>query len=147
MEIRDLLNEEMIIIDMEVENKLDFFEKISVYLKDKNVISNKLDFYKSLLERENIGNTGFGDGLAVPHGNSETVLKTTAMYIRLKNSIDWESFDNVKVKNIFLFAINKEDKANKYLEVLASLSRKLIDDTFIEKIRNSNTKKEIIDIL
>lgn len=147
MEIREIIQEKTILLDFKSETKEAFFEDISLYLKNNNIIESSEEFKKALKLREAVSNTGFGEGLAVPHGKSETVLKTSAVYIRLKTPILWDSFDGEPVGNIFLFAINGKDSGDKYIDALASLSRKLMDEEFITTIKNSNSKEEILNVI
>lgn len=145
MEIKDIINSDLILLDYEVENKDEFFNKISYFLKEKDFVEDKSIFFDSLIDRENISNTGFGEGFAIPHGKSKTVKKTLVMFIRLKKSIEWGAYDNEPVKNIFLFAIKDNDKNDLYIDALAKLSRKLVDDKFINLIKSCNSKLEILN--
>lgn len=145
MEIKDIINSDLILLDYEVKDKNEFFKSISNFLKEKKFIIDEKIFYNSLIDRENIANTGFGSGFAIPHGKSLTVKKTLIMFVRLKEEIEWEAFDNIPVKNIFLFAINDNDKNNLYIDALAKLSRRLIDEEFISLIKNCSSKIEILN--
>lgn len=147
MEIREIIQEKTILLDFEATTKEEFFKEISLYLKKNNIIENSNEFQKALEAREEISNTGFGEGLAVPHGKSDTVLITSVAYIRLKTPIEWNSFDGEPVQNIFLFAINNKDSGDKYIDALASLSRKLMDEDFIATIKNSNSSKNILNVI
>lgn len=145
MEIKDIINSDLILLDYEVKDKNEFFKSISDFLKEKKFIIDEKIFYNSLIDRENIANTGFGSGFAIPHGKSLTVKKTLIMFVRLKKEIEWGAFDNTPVKNIFLFAINDNDKNNLYIDALAKLSRRLIDEEFISLIKNCSSKIEILN--
>lgn len=136
-----------IILNFSVDNKEDFFKKISKELEIKRIIKSSNKFYEALKEREEILNTGIGDGFAIPHGKSNTVIKTIVVYIRLNNEICWGSFDNKNVKNIFLFAVNPKDNGEMYIDSLANLSRKLVHKDFTNKINLANNENEIIEIL
>lgn len=147
MEIREIIQEKTILLNFNVATKEEFFKEISSYLKKNKIIENSEEFQKALKMREEVSNTGFGEGLAVPHGKSETVLTTSAAYIRLKEPIEWNSFDGEPVQNIFLFVINSKDSGDKYIDALASLSRKLMDEDFITTIKNSNSSEEILKVI
>lgn len=147
MEIRKIIQEKTILLNFNVATKEEFFKEISSYLKKNKIIESSEEFQKALKMREEVSNTGFGEGLAVPHGKSETVLTTSVAYIRLKTPIEWNSFDGEPVQNIFLFAINSKDSGDKYIDALASLSRKLMDEDFITTIKNSNSSKEVLKVI
>lgn len=147
MEVGEIIQEKTILLNFNVATKEEFFKEISSYLKKNKIIENSEEFQKALKMREEVSNTGFGEGLAVPHGKSETVLTTSVAYIRLKSPIEWNSFDGEPVQNIFLFAINSKDSSDKYIDTLASLSRKLMDEDFITIIKNSNSSEEILKVI
>lgn len=147
MEIKNIIKEENIVLNFDVDSKDEFFDKISEVVFSLGIIEDRFEFKKSLIERESISNTGFGDGFAVPHGKSNTVKKTSIFYIRINKGIEWAAFDNKLVNNIFLFAINPMDSNSNYIDVLASLSRKLMDDDFVFNIKNSNSKNKILNYI
>lgn len=147
MEVGEIIQEKTILLNFNVATKEEFFKEISSYLKKNKIIENSEEFQKALKMREEVSNTGFGEGLAVPHGKSETVLTTSVAYIRLKSPIEWNSFDGEPVQNIFLFAINSKDSSDKYIDALASLSRKLMDEDFITIIKNSNSSEKILKVI
>ncbi len=142
-----IIKEELVILDLEANSKVEAIEKLANFLKDKGLVNNEKGLICSILERENLSSTGLGEGVAIPHGKSKDIKTTTVIFAKCKNKIDWESIDDEPVDMIFLFAINEEEKTDQYIDILSSISRRIADDEFLESIRKAKTAKEIIEII
>lgn len=147
MIVKEILSEELICMNLNVRNKEEALIQISQMLLDNGVIKNKDEFYHAILEREKLGQTGLGYGLAIPHGKSDTVLRTCIFIAKCSQPIKWESPDNIPVKLIIMFAVRNVDSTSIHLKLLAELAMSLAENKNIESLINANSKKEIITIL
>lgn len=142
-----LINEQLIIIDLEVTDKLDAITKLAEIAYQNGKLNNKEEYIKSVLEREASFSTGVGNGIAIPHGKSSGVKEAMIVFARTKNKLEWQSLDDLPVNMIFLLGVPAENVDNVHLKILSLLSRKLMDEEFVEKINSSTDKVEIFELL
>lgn len=149
MNFRNLIDENLIILDSECRTKIEVIEKLIDLLNASGVLKDKDEFFKVVMEREKKSPTGLEDGLAIPHGKSTVVKNSKISAIRLKNKItDWESVDeNNEVELVFLIAIPDSEKGTTHIEVLSNLTTLFMKDGFLDELKNAKTKKEFLDII
>ena len=99
-----------------------------------------------LLERERLGTTGVGDGVAIPHGKLANLPRLFGMFARLDRPIDFEAIDEQPVDLIFLLLAPGGAGAD-HLKALARVSRLLRDRTMREKLRGSETAEALFALL
>ncbi|GHU39264.1 PTS fructose transporter subunit IIA [Bacilli bacterium] len=104
-------------------------------------------YLQSVLDREALTTTGIGFGIAIPHGKTEAVTKTTVAFGRTKTPIDWESLDGTPAQIVFLLAVPESCKGDEHLRIIASLSRQLIHEDFRKKLENSKDEAEIVALI
>ena len=132
MRIADYLRDSLIFLDIEADDKESAIAKI-VDMMDKNkVLSDASVFLNEVYQRERLGSTGIGYGVALPHARTQNVTNIIISVTRLKEPIDFDSEDKKPVKLIFLLGTPLK-AVGEYLKVLAKLSKLLRDD----KIRNA----------
>lgn len=136
-----------IILDVSGTNKEEIISKMSELLLSEGIIQNKENFVKAALLRESEITTGFGNGVAIPHGKSETVLESSFIFAKLKNPIDWESIDQKPVDLVFLLAIEDKEGNEGHLRTLSRIAMAIMEDELIEALRNSKNKDEIVELL
>ncbi|MFL0268621.1 PTS sugar transporter subunit IIA [Candidatus Clostridium radicumherbarum] len=142
-----LINKNLIVPDMDVEDKSEAIKRLITLIKTENKISSEEEFYKCVLNREGEFSTGVGNGIAIPHGKSDTVNEAIVAFAKLNKKIDWSSIDNELVDLIFLLGVPEKNTENLHLKILAQLSRKLMDEDFVKKLRGAQTKQEIYNTL
>ena len=91
-----------------------------------------------LLERERLGSTGFGGGVAIPHGKMDGLEKVVGLVARLANPIDFQAIDGMPVDLVFVL-LSPPDAGVEHLKALARVSRKLRDRAFVAKLRGANS--------
>jgi PTS system nitrogen regulatory IIA component len=99
-----------------------------------------------LLERERLGTTGVGDGVAIPHGKLPNLRKLVGIFARLERPIDFEAIDEQPVDLIFLLLAPGTAGAD-HLKALARVSRLLRDRQMREKLRGSETREALYALL
>lgn len=149
MNFRNLIDENLIILDSECKTKIEAIEKLVDLLDASGALENRDEFLKVVMERETKSPTGLEEGLAIPHGKSTTVKTAKISALRLKNKItDWESVDeDNEVELAFLIAIPDSEKGSTHIEVLSNLTTLFMEDGFIAELKNAKTKKEFLDII
>ena len=100
----------------------------------------------SLTEREQLGSTGFGQGVAIPHGKIEGLSRIYGMFTRLAEPIDYKAIDGRKVDLVFLL-LSPPDAGVEHLKALARVSRKLRDRSFVAKLRGAGSPDALYALL
>ena len=120
----------------------ELFSKLSVVpeVKDEELCFN------DLIEREKLGSTGIGKGVAVPHAKTKAVSDLVMTFGISKNPIQYDSIDGQDVKIFFMF-LSPIELSQEYLIILARISRFIKDDRFITKLINAKTAQEVYDII
>ena len=141
MEISDILSEDMILADLNVGNKRELLEYLAAAIADKCSLD-KNAVFEAILERENLGSTGYGNGVGYPHARIEGLKKVFAMVARLQSPLDYDAVDSQGV-DIVALMISPENSGNDHLQTLAMLSRALKDQKICQTIRGAKNAHEI----
>ncbi len=91
-----------------------------------------------LTERERLGSTGFGKGVAIPHGKVEGLAHIVAVFVRIDPPIDFEAIDDLPVDLVFCL-LSPPDAGAEHLKALAQVSRWLRDPAFVAKLRGAGS--------
>lgn len=145
MKITDLLSSKTISLKLNCSTKQEALNEMIDLICESGNIRNKEKFKEEVFNRENISSTGIGEGIAIPHAKSDTVLKPTIAIGILENDVDYNSIDGENVKIIFLLAAPENNDI--HLNVLSRLSGLLMNEDFVKGIANSKTKDKIFDII
>ncbi|MEH7353362.1 fructose PTS transporter subunit IIA [Neobacillus drentensis] len=147
MDLSLIFNKEAILVDFEANSKNECLQSLAELLYQMGIVSSDKEFLQSVLAREEQSTTGVGQQIAIPHGKSQAVKKTSCIIVKVKDAIDWDSLDKKPVKLIFLLAIEEKDQNDTHLKILSTLAGQLIDEAFVSKLLDSTTKEEIYDAL
>ena len=143
MEINELLKNGAIILDLKAANKEDVIKEMASALSDKRAISNIEEFIEDIWKREKEFSTAIGDGIAIPHAKSATVIKPSIVFAKSNSPIDFDSADQKPTFLFFMIAAPKQGE-ELHLMALAKLSRRLVKLEFREKLLKAKTNQEII---
>ena len=99
-----------------------------------------------LMERERLGTTGVGNGIAIPHGKMANLDRLYGLFARLEHSVDFQSIDEQPVDLIFLL-LAPESAGADHLKALARVSRLLRDGSVCEKLRGTNDAEALFALL
>ena len=147
MELKNALDERIIDLHLQASNKKEAITKLAEKLKESNYIDNLDEFISDIYLRESEGITGIGNYVAIPHGKSNSVKNIGIAIGKLDKEIEWETLDDKGVKLIFLFAVSNDcEYAKNHMLLLAGIAQKLGDDGSIEKLLNSKTVDELINV-
>jgi fructose-specific phosphotransferase system IIA component len=147
MDVKSLINEELIVLDLDAQSQSEVFEQLSTLLIKQDRINSKEEFIQGVQEREAEFSTGFGNGFAIPHCKSETVKTASVVIGRLTNGVDWNALDNNPVDFVIMLAIPKTEGGTTHLQILAALSGKLMDDDFRENLLKADQPEHILILL
>ncbi len=145
MHIKDLLSLDQIKLNVVVKDKNDCIDQAIELLANNQLLSDKEAFRAKVLERESISTTGVGNMIAIPHGQDDSVIKTSLVAMTIEDGVDYDSLDNQKVKLVFMIAANKT--ANDHLDALAKLATLLMDKNLVRSLINAPSKEVFLDLL
>ncbi len=146
MKITDLLAKESINLNGSATSKEDVINQI-VALMDKSGKLSDAELYKqAVLEREKESSTGFGDGVAIPHGRSKGVKQAGLAAMLLPNGVEYDALDGEPVDIMFLIAA-PEGAGSTHIDILSKLSTMLLDETFIANLKGARSPEEFIKVI
>ncbi len=143
MKITDLLSERSIMLQGKPNSKKEAIDQLVDLMMENGNIKDKEEYKKVVLKREEEGTTGIGEGIAIPHGKTDAVIKPGLAAMVVPDGVDFASLDGSPAKLLFLIAApNTED--NVHLEVLSRLSTLLMDTNFRQALYDAKTPKEFL---
>jgi PTS system nitrogen regulatory IIA component len=145
MEINDLVSPDGVFANLRVTSKKQAIQELARRAANISGQSERAIF-DVLMERERLGTTGVGNGIAIPHGKLEKVDQLYGMFARLEAPIDFQAIDDQPVDLIFLL-LAPETAGADHLKALARVSRLLRDTQTCEKLRGTNTVDGLYAIL
>ncbi len=145
MEINDLLNTESVIASLRVTSKKQALQDLARRAAEITALDERAIF-DVLMEREKLGTTGVGNGIAIPHGKLGSLDRLYGVFARLERSIDFQSIDEQPVDLIFLL-LAPESAGADHLKALARVSRLLRDKTVCEKLRGTENAEALYALL
>ena len=145
MEITDLINLGSIIPELKASSKKQTLQELAHHA-EKLIPQAHHDILDILLERERLGTTGVGHGVAIPHGKFSGLERPYGLFARLDQPVDFESLDDQPVDLVFLLLVPENAGAD-HLKALAKVSRILRDKGTCDKLRGSEGGDAIYAIL
>jgi PTS system nitrogen regulatory IIA component len=141
----DLLTPGEVISALTVPNKKSLFVQLSRLAAKSRKLSAP-EVTERLLDRERLGSTGFGGGVAIPHGKIEGLDHVVGIFARLSSPIDFAAIDDMPVDLVFLL-LSPPDAGVEHLKALARVSRKLRDRAFVAKLRGAGSPDALYALL
>ncbi|TOY70916.1 PTS fructose transporter subunit IIC [Leuconostoc citreum] len=145
MKISELLVPEVMILDLKAKTKQAAFEEMINRLYEAGRITDKKVFLEGILARESQTTTGLGDGIAMPHAKNSAVKMPTVAFARSTAGVDYQAMDGQPVHLLFMIAV-PANANNTHLEALASLSRYLLQDGFMDKLKQATTPDDVVNL-
>ena len=145
MNISNILTEKSIFLNLKSNNKREFLQDLAQKVSEI-VDIDTLSLFDSILERENLGSTGFGSGTALPHSRFSGVDKVYAFFAKPSYPLDFDAIDGKPVDLVFLL-VSPENSGADHLTALALLSRILKDESTCSKLRQMTKSTEIYALL
>jgi PTS system nitrogen regulatory IIA component len=146
MKITDILHEDSIIGELTSRDKKGVLEELVSVLVEHGRLRDKGKPVQVLLERERLGSTGIGDGIAIPHGKLKDIKRIICSFGRSREGIDFQSIDE-KPSHLFFLLFAPEESAGQHLQALARLSRILKDGQLRKRLREAASEKEIYRLI
>ncbi len=142
MKLSELLDEANIIPDLKAKDKKGVLEELAESITGQAPSLDKGSLVKVLLERERLGSTGIGDGIAIPHGKFQGVSHPIVSFGRSRRGLDFESMDG-QPAFLFFLLVAPENSASIHLKALAKISKILKNSAFRKVLMEAPTRKAL----
>lgn len=140
MNISEILNSECTLCSAKVTSKKKVLETLSQMLA-KQCERTEQDILDSLIERERLGSTGVGNGIAIPHGRME-IENVHAALLTTESPVSFDAIDNQPV-DIFFAVLVPENECQQHIKVLSSIAQKLSSKDQLKAIRIADTNDSL----
>ncbi len=145
MELGDLIKPDGIIASLKAKSKKQVLHELAQKAGEITGIDDRVIF-ETLLQRERLGSTGLGRGIAIPHGKPPGLSRIVCLFARLEAPIDFDSIDGGPVELVFLLLAPEHAGAD-HLKALARISRLLRDPLTTEKLKASRDRAALYAVL
>lgn len=146
MKITDLLSAETIHLEMTAKGKQEAINELASILASAGRLTDVEKFKKEIMAREELGSTGVGDGIAIPHAKTDAVKQPSIVFGRSSEGVEYDALDGKPVHLFFMIAAT-EGANNQHLDTLARLASMLIDSKFKEQLLQAKDKQEVLAII
>ena len=142
MKLSEILNQDNIIPDLRAKDKREVLEELVDVIVSHDSSLDRDPLVKVLLEREKLGSTGIGDGIAIPHGKFLGLKHPVISFGRSLNGLDFDSMDG-QPAFLFFLLVAPEDSASIHLKALAKIAKILKNSAFRNVLMQAPTSQEL----
>ncbi len=146
MKISELLNPEAIVADLQATDKNRTLAELTDALVACSADLDRDQVIQVLLEREKLGSTGIGDGVAIPHGKLGGMPELMLAFGRSQSGVDFESMDG-QPAHLFFLLVAPEESVGVHLKTLARISKLLKDNAVRQKLLEATDRKAIYQVI
>jgi PTS system nitrogen regulatory IIA component len=146
IKITDFLDKNMINLDLKSKTKNEVIKELMKIIQESDKITSPEKALNGLFGREELGTTGIGKGVAIPHAKTDAVTDLLVGFGISKEGINYGSMDEEPVKIFFIF-LSPLDGNQEYLKILARISRLIREDKFRNSLLAADTPEKIIEII
>lgn len=148
MKLADILNQDCIMPDIKAMGKREALEEMveELAFRFAGLNNNKEKLLEAILERERLGSTGIGYGVAIPHARLKGINSIAVLFGRSIKGVEFQAMDERPAHLFFLIAV-PEDSNTAHLKVLARISSLLKDSEFRRRLMEASTQEEIYNII
>ena len=145
MKILDTLKKGAIIAELNATDKKEVLEELTAPLAEASGVDHE-EMVRVLLERERLGSTGIGGGIAIPHGKLKSLESLLMGFGRSRKGVDFEAMDG-KPAHLFFLLLAPENSTGAHLKMLARISRLLKNIVFKERLMNAADWRELYTVI
>jgi len=145
MKILDNLNAEAIIADLQATDKKGVLQELASALAQISEVDQE-EMVRVLLERERLGSTGIGGGIAIPHGKMQSLTSLLMGFGRSRKGVDFDAMDG-KRTHLFFLLLAPENSTGGHLKMLARISRLLKNSVFKERLVTAADGRELYSVI
>lgn len=145
MLLADILAPEAIIPALKINSKKQLLQELSQRAASVTGLAER-EIFDVILQREKLGSTGVGNGIAIPHGKLKSINSIVGIFARLDRPVDFDALDDQPVDLVFLL-LAPENAGADHLKALSRIARVLRDNDRLELLRTTNGSDEIFAVL
>ena len=146
MPLTDLVTPNAIIPALKVNGKKQAIQELSARAA-KLTGQNERTIFETLMQREKLGSTGVGNGIAIPHGKlEEDTLRAVGVFVQLETPIAFDAIDNQPVDLLFALLV-PADQTKTHLHTLSLVAKRLADKTICRRLRSAQSDEELYQII
>ena len=142
MKLSEFINKDSIFLDVRAESQKNVFKILGNIFSKKNKTLSSLIIDK-LNERERLGSTSVGNGIAIPHTKIDGINETQVIFLKLKDGVDFSASDGKKIDLVFSI-IAPENSESDHLLILSSISNLIRKKQKVDRLRGSSNMEEIL---
>ena len=140
--IGDLLQDDLVIEEIKATDKIGVIREFAGILQATGRVTDAEALVRVLLERESLGSTGIGDGVAIPHGKLSFITNMVVAFGRSSRGVDFQSLD-AKPVYLFFLLVTPDNKPGDQLKALARISRILKNPVLRENLKRTSDRQEL----
>lgn len=146
MKLLNFLKEEWIISELNATDKPSVLRELAEVLTQPCGATSSGELVQVLMEREKLGSTGIGEGVAIPHGRMKRLKHFFISFGRSMRGVDFDSIDH-KPCQLFFMVMAPENSAVENLNLLGRIAKLVKDTSFRKKLMGAKSRKEIFEII
>ncbi|MGA2515861.1 MAG: PTS sugar transporter subunit IIA [Thermodesulfobacteriota bacterium] len=146
MKIMDYLNEEWVLSDLKGTDKPSILKELSNVLVKPCQVTSVEELLQVLLDREKLGSTGIGEGIAIPHGRLKKLKNFFVSFGRSLKGVDFDSIDQ-KPSHLFFLVIAPENSAVDNLKLLGRIVTLLKEPSFKKRLMEAPSQRELFQVI
>jgi PTS system nitrogen regulatory IIA component len=143
--IEDLLSPGSVVIDLNARSKKQLFMALAEIASDR-IGKPAGDIVAVVSQRERLGSTGFGEGIAIPHGKIDGLSRAVGVFARLADPLDYDAIDQLPV-SIVMLLLSPAEAGMEHLKALAGVSRVMRDTGLVNKVRGAGSADAVYALL
>ncbi len=147
MKLHSLLSEDLIVPDLASRTRDEVLKEIVGFLKSKGRISREKDLYEKLVQREKLGSTAIGDGVAIPHCKLKGLKGPLLLLGISRQGVDFDSLDG-KPSHLFFLVVSSPDDPSTSLQILAAIAQLVRKATALpRRVLEAKGPKAVIEVV
>ncbi len=147
MKLHNLLTQDMVILELESQNVESVIREVVRFLKKKDKITKEKELFEKLIQREKLGSTAIGEGVAIPHCKIKGVKNPIVMLAISKKSVDFRSLDG-KPSHVFFLVVSSPDNPSVNLQILAAIAHLVRKSkSLVKKILKAKNIGAVLDVI
>ena len=146
MNFSDFMRKELVLLDLLSEKKEHIIKELICPIIKTGFTNSEETLYKAILDREALGSTAIGKGVAIPHAETTSIKEKIIVFGRSKKGIDFDAIDSKPV-NLFFMIISPHREISPHLKILARIFRFLKDKTFRDALMNAKSSEDIMELI
>lgn len=146
MKMTDIMREELMLLPAQATTKEEILDEMTRKLVETGAVDDFDMFRQAIAAREESASTGIGEGIAMPHAKNAAVKETSVVFAKQPTGVDYDSLDGQPARLFFMIAA-KDDANETHLQILANLSKLLLNDDFKKALEAANTPESVTAVI